>query len=232
MVCLLMRKKRKVVFLPDCKQLLREPVDYFRSALLLTFAAEPAAQAQVAGLCTVDAVIGFCKAHNDLTFIVDQYNALEQDMKKDDADTLQAKSVARRLIDSASYDRALLKAASANNFTARVIHDKQLNMNIVTLFGGLTPVNHATICARHTASGCMLSAYSLADSAVLCGCAVLSGGDSSVVPPFPLPRGCCGSLWCACGILFQCCCNFYIPSDGGRNCFIHRVVAGECSAAV
>jgi hypothetical protein len=148
MVCLLMRKGRKVVFLPDCKALLREPVDYFRSALLLTFAAEPSIQPQVANLCSLEDVIYFCKSHNDLTFIVDQYNALEQDMKKDDADTLQAKSVARRLIDSATYDRALLKAASANNFTARVIHDKQLNMNIVTLFGGMNQVCHAAIFWR------------------------------------------------------------------------------------
>lgn len=141
MVCLLMRKGRKVVFLPDCKALLRDPVDYFRSALLLTFAAEPSVQKQVTSLCTVEAVIGFCKARNDLTFIVDQFNALEQDMKKDDTETLKRKAVAQRLIDRSTSDRALLKAASANNLTARVIHDKQLNMNIVTLFGGMTQVS-------------------------------------------------------------------------------------------
>jgi hypothetical protein len=136
-----MRKGRKVVFLPDCKALLRDPVDYFRSALLLTFAAEPSVQKQVTSLCTVEAVIGFCKARNDLTFIVDQFNALEQDMKKDDTETLKRKAVAQRLIDRSTSDRALLKAASANNLTARVIHDKQLNMNIVTLFGGMTQVS-------------------------------------------------------------------------------------------
>jgi hypothetical protein len=154
MVCLLMRKGRKVVFLPDCKALLRDPVDYFRSALLLTFASEPSIQARVARLCSVEAVISFCKTHtfNDLTFIVDQFNALEQDMKKDDADTLQAKSVARRLVDHASSNRALLKAASANNLTARVIHDKQLNMNIVTLFGGMTQVSRFGVDERQQVS--------------------------------------------------------------------------------
>jgi len=139
MVCLLMRKGRKVVFLPDCKALLREPVDYFRSALLLTCAAEPAVQAQVATLCSVEAVVRFCKARNDLTFIVDQFNALEIDKDKDDGEIQKKKAAARQLIDSASYDRALLKAASANNVTAReIVHGKQLNMNIVTLFGGMT----------------------------------------------------------------------------------------------
>jgi hypothetical protein len=142
MVCLLMRKGRKVVFLPDCKALLRDHVDYFRSALLLTFAAEPSIQAQVACLCSVEAIVGFCKAHNDLTFIVDQFNALEIDKDKDDAELQKKKAAVRQLIDSAAYDRALLKAASANNFTAReVVHGKQLNMNIVTLFGGMTQVS-------------------------------------------------------------------------------------------
>jgi hypothetical protein len=143
MVCLLMRKGRKVVFLPDCKALLRDPVDYFRSALLLTFAAEPYIQAQVARLCSVETVISFCKTHtfNHLTFIVDQFNALEIDKDKDDAKLQDKKAAARHLIDRSTYDRALLTAASANNLTARVIHDKQLNMNIVTLFGGMAQVS-------------------------------------------------------------------------------------------
>jgi len=151
MACLLLRKGRKIVFLPDCKMMLHDPVDYFRSALLLTYAAEPAVQAQVACLGTVEGVISFCKRHHDLTYIIDQFNALEQDMKKDDAETLEKKAIARRLIDHATFDRALVKAASANNFTARVIHDKQLNMNIQTLFGGMTQVQkHDTPAQQHS----------------------------------------------------------------------------------
>lgn len=143
MACLLMRKGRKIVFLPDCKALVREPVDYFRAALLLTFATQPAVQTQVARLSTVDEVIRFCKSQVDLTYIIDQFNAVEQDMKKDDSDTLQAKSLAHRLIDRATFDRATLKAASANNVTARVVHDKQLNINLQTLFGGMTKVRRS-----------------------------------------------------------------------------------------
>ena len=161
MVCLLMRKGRKVVFLPDCKALLLEPVDYFRSALLLTFAAEPAAQAQVVGLCTVDAVVAFCKSRNDLTFIVDQFNALEIDKDRDDGELQKKKADARQLIDSAACDRALLKAASANNVTAReIVHGKQLNMNIVTLFGGMTQVSvrqlrcHGSSVGGHLSFAC------------------------------------------------------------------------------
>ena len=141
MTCLLIRKGRKVVYLPDCKMMLHDPVDYVRSALLLTYAKQPVVQAEVSRLTTVEEVISFCKERRDLTYIIDQFNALEQDMKKDDAETLQKKSTARRLIDRATFDRALVKAASANNFTARVIHDKQLNMNIQTLFGGMTQVS-------------------------------------------------------------------------------------------
>lgn len=142
MVCLLVRKGRKVVFLPDCNALLRDPVVYFRSALLLTFAAAPSIQAQVATLGSVEAIVHFCQTHEDLTFIVDQFDALEIDKNKDRAELQKKKAAVRQMIDSASFDCALLKAASANNLTAReVVHGDQLNMNIVTLFGGMTQVS-------------------------------------------------------------------------------------------
>lgn len=141
MVCLLMRKGRKVVYLPDCKAMLRDPVDYFRSALLLTYAAQPTVQAQVVELLTIEDVIFFCKRHTDLTYIIDQYNALEQDTQKDDKEMLEKKKAsARGMIERATCDRAVVLAASANNLTARIIHDKQLHMNIQTLFGGMDEV--------------------------------------------------------------------------------------------
>lgn len=135
-----MRKGRKVVYLPDCKVLVRDPVGYIRSALLLTYAAEPMLQQNVLRLTSIEEIISFCKNHPDLTYIIDQYNALEQDIMKDDPVTLAAKSLSRRMIDQATFDCATLQAASANNLTSRIIHDKQLNFNIVTLFGGMTQV--------------------------------------------------------------------------------------------
>ena len=146
MVCLLMRKGRKVVYLPDCKAMLRDPVNYFRSALLLTYASQPTVQAEVVGLLSIQDVILFCKRHADLTYIIDQYNSLEQDMQKDDTETLEKKKAAHVMIDRATFDRAVVLAASANNLTARVIHDKQLNMNIQTLFGGMDQVCSTSMC--------------------------------------------------------------------------------------
>ena len=140
MVCLLMRKGRKVVYLPDCKEMLHKPVEYFRAALLLTFAAEQSVQSVVARLITVEDVVQFCDSHTDLTYIIDQFNALEQDISKDAPKVLEQKGIAISLIDGATSNRARVKAASANNLTARVIHDKQLHMNIQTLFGGMDQV--------------------------------------------------------------------------------------------
>ncbi|MDO9334039.1 MAG: hypothetical protein Q7T57_05905 [Dehalococcoidales bacterium] len=140
MVCLLMRKGRKVVYLPDCKVMLDDPIKYFRSALLLTFASEPDIQQQAARLDSAEHIIRFCDQFPDLTYVIDQFNALEQDMTKDSTEMLAMKASVHKMINSATFNRALVKAASANNLTARVIHDKQLNMNIQTLFGGMDQV--------------------------------------------------------------------------------------------
>ena len=184
MVCLLMRKGRKVVYLPDCKEMLHKPVEYFRAALLLTFASQPVVQALVARLLTIEDLVLFCDSHTDLTYVIDQFNALEQDMKKDDQETLQKKAYARRMIDGATTSRARVMAASANNLTARVIHDKQLNMNIQTLFGGMDQVCSASnVLGAHLSAILCRCSYDL----IVCAYAVCPGGDCMLVQALQMP---------------------------------------------
>jgi hypothetical protein len=38
LACLLVRQKETVVYLPDCRAMLREPLEYLRNALLFAFA--------------------------------------------------------------------------------------------------------------------------------------------------------------------------------------------------
>ena len=139
MVCLLMRNGRKVVYLPDCRAMLQYPVRYFSSALVLTFASDPIIQQQAAALETDDQIIRFCNQFVDLIFIVDEWNALDPEMKHDSLE----KSNLRSLIYRAACVNDLVMAASANNLTGREIRaGKQLNMNVQTLFGGLDKVSH------------------------------------------------------------------------------------------
>lgn len=187
MVCLLLRKGRKIVYLPDCKVMLSDPVKYVRSALLLTFASEPEIQRQAAELQTAEQIVAFCDRFPHLTYVIDQFNALEQDTTKDSSEMQALKATTHQMINSATFGRAVVKAASANNLTARVVHDKQLNMNIQTLFGGMDEVRPHSCCFLQ---GIRLSDYVLTVCcSLLCVCFDSTGGDAAMVSPLTLLAG-------------------------------------------
>eukprot|EP00736_Rhodelphis_marinus_P007247 Rmarinus@m.1840 len=145
----LLRSKKRVVYLPDCRFMLLDPVTYLRKALFLCFHDDPSAQEDLARCLTSDELVIFCASEKGLFFIVDQFNALE-----DSRDTKQ--SECRRLIIRASDPHVCLLAASANNETAREISQKQTNRKVVKWFGGFSTTEFEAWCSHfHRDLPCM-----------------------------------------------------------------------------
>jgi predicted ATPase len=74
LVCFMVRRGKRVVYLPNCQQMLEHPVEYIKSALMFTFARDEAIQKQVSELKTADDLTDFfCIRHPRPTtvFVVD-----------------------------------------------------------------------------------------------------------------------------------------------------------------
>jgi hypothetical protein len=146
LVCFLLRQGKRVVFLPDCKAMLEDPVEYLQAALLLAMHGDAEAQHRVTCARSADELTQFCKSHGeDLLFIVDQFNAFDAD-QLDSATATLKKSVAQDLVIKSSIRSVILKTASANNATSREDHTKQTHNKKLKWFGGLSPVAVAFCC--------------------------------------------------------------------------------------
>jgi hypothetical protein len=140
LVCLLLRKGKRVVFLPDCKAMLSDPVEYVKLALLLALHGDDTAQSDVANLRSSEDLQQFCKSRGtEMLFIVDQFNAFDSDSNDSD-DAAQKKATAKAIILKASTQTVILKTASANNATAREAQSKQMHHVKLKWFGGFSEV--------------------------------------------------------------------------------------------
>ncbi|CAG8656336.1 3263_t:CDS:2, partial [Acaulospora colombiana] len=70
--------ERRVVYLPDCRELAVNPVNYIKSALFLTYVEDDAKISEINACENFDQIIKFCRSLDEgLYFIVDQMNALD-----------------------------------------------------------------------------------------------------------------------------------------------------------
>jgi energy-coupling factor transporter ATP-binding protein EcfA2 len=137
LVCLLIKQGRLVLYLPDCKVMLQDRVDYLRAALRLTFHGDEGVQRE---LLEADekGLLDRCKWTKDLVFVVDQLNAL--DISPGGDDLQDKKSDCCDLINSASFGHLIIQAASANNQTSQKVGDQQVRQIVLKWFGGFPKV--------------------------------------------------------------------------------------------
>ncbi|KAN0070279.1 hypothetical protein V8E54_011860, partial [Elaphomyces granulatus] len=77
MVCYLVTKGQKVVYIPDCESCRKDPVEYIRAAMLFAWVEEDNEIYEILKLDTLEEMDVFFQASRDLVFVYDQLNALE-----------------------------------------------------------------------------------------------------------------------------------------------------------
>ncbi|RGB23542.1 hypothetical protein C1646_748171 [Rhizophagus diaphanus] len=128
---------RRVVFLPDCRQLAVNPVDYTKSALFLAYHDDDAKINEINSCENFENIVDFCKKlqfKEKLYFIVDQMNALDELDKT--GVSLEIKQQIRRDIDKMSNYHYYIMSFSANNKTMLYLMQKQTGELKIKLYGG------------------------------------------------------------------------------------------------
>jgi hypothetical protein len=145
LTCLLYRQGKRVVFIPDCRAMLANPLIYIKCALLCTFA-NPSLKEErqrirdCTSLCELDA-FSHSLDGTTLYFIVDQVNALEISPSNTDTIPDDMKGAGRNLINGLGTGNFLITSASANYQTARYMARKQTGEKKMSLVGGMSDVS-------------------------------------------------------------------------------------------
>jgi hypothetical protein len=144
LACPLVRKKERVVYLPDCRAMFQEPLEYLRNALLFAFADSSSSDycERIYECEDVEALANFCKNHKrgGLYFIVNQLNALDPEPKGEDDVSDDTKFSLSNLLRRISAGHISITSASANHKSAKHMATKDTGDQKIPLLGGMTKV--------------------------------------------------------------------------------------------
>jgi len=147
LTCLLFRLGRRPVYIPDCRQLCRDPLPYIQSALLCAFA-DPSSALQrneIRSLQSMESAKNFCRnraGSKSLYFIVDQINALEHEPPNADDHPNARKEELALFLKGISTGHFYIYSASANYRTARWMAQKQTGEDKMSIMGGMSEVRN------------------------------------------------------------------------------------------
>jgi hypothetical protein len=144
LACALNKAGRHVVYLPDCRGLLKSPFGYLRSALQLTFADVKECRQYLDNSETLSDLTSFCQSAAPafrLFFIMDQANALDhlESERKEKIDSKKKREV-RNLLDNISSRHLKLASSSANYQGGLGDQDRQTQERWMTMYEGLSEV--------------------------------------------------------------------------------------------
>ena len=141
LVCYLTVNGTRIVYIPDCRECCKDPLNYFLAAMLFTWADNIKAQEAIMKLKSMDDIWDFFQNKRNILFIVDQTNALDVEEKSGDTVCNDRKKDVRKWIDWFTSQHKVIYSASAN-YQARVrTVQKQTNDKKLYVYGGFSAVS-------------------------------------------------------------------------------------------
>ena len=148
LVCYLAAQDEQVVYIPDCRACLMDPVEYIRPAMLFAWADDIATQREVMALKTEKEIEDFIKSQKKVIFVIDQMNALKD---KQRLEATERPTLSDWLMRFTSTSKAVF--SSSANYTEYLEHSiKQSSDSVLHANGGLTRVSHLKIYVTMRAS--------------------------------------------------------------------------------
>jgi hypothetical protein len=132
--------KARVVYIPDCRECLKEPIPYIQVAMLFAWSDDENLQREIVGLNTYEEINHFFKRGKNVIFIIDQVNGLAQS-EKDDNNTAMEKGALRRWLTKFRTGHKAILSTSANYRAYLQQSIKQTTEDTMHVYGGLTPVS-------------------------------------------------------------------------------------------
>ncbi|KIW99752.1 uncharacterized protein Z518_11165 [Rhinocladiella mackenziei CBS 650.93] len=134
LVCYFAAQDERVVYLPDCRGLLDDPVSYVKKAMLFAWADDFTTQKKIMALRTQDQIEKFFEYQENVIFVVDQMNAFKSDGF---GDREVARQLRRWVIRFTSSHKTIL--SSSANSTDDLEEFKHQTYNwVVRVYGGFT----------------------------------------------------------------------------------------------
>ncbi|KIX05608.1 uncharacterized protein Z518_03580 [Rhinocladiella mackenziei CBS 650.93] len=134
LVCYFAAQDERVVYLPDCRCLLDDPVSYVKSAMLFAWADDFTTQKKIMALRTQDQIEKFFKYQENVIFVVDQMDALISDGIPN---RKMALTLYNWMIRFAFFHKAIL-SFSANCTTNFEVFGYQTPCHVVRVYGGFS----------------------------------------------------------------------------------------------
>lgn len=142
LACLLIRTGHRIVYLPDCRAMLGEPLSYVQRALRLALwkPEDTNALKKVLECKSFEELITICEPIENLCFMIDQENALDSEPSTADNVSNEDKAELQKCLRRICFMKISITSASANHKSARYMRQKQTDDVKIALLGGLSNV--------------------------------------------------------------------------------------------
>jgi len=138
LVCYLSARGECVIYIPNCGDGLRNPVAYFKAAMLFAFT-DKAAQDRILTMETMEEIKYFLDRYAPVYFVIDQMNALDTEVGDQEHRRL-AKARLSRWISLLTSSRKAVLSSSANLQCHLRLRSKEHYNHTMRVYGGLTEV--------------------------------------------------------------------------------------------
>jgi len=125
LVCYLAAKEKRVVYIPDCRNFIENPIDDMISAMLFAWADDESKQQRIMELNTQDDIYQFFRFQKNVIFVADQTNAFE-DEEGDDGWTKMEKAEVCRWLQRCTARHKSILSSSTNNHTILTRHSNEI----------------------------------------------------------------------------------------------------------
>lgn len=137
LVCYLVAQKERVVYIPDCWECIKDPVEYVQVAMLFAWADDPTIQDEIITLNTWEMIYRFFHRHRKIIFVIDQMNVFEESDNSQDKDSGLKKETCRWLtLCRAEYPAILSTSPNYRSYLRQRIDDS--NEDTMHVYGGFT----------------------------------------------------------------------------------------------
>jgi Bacterial dnaA protein len=143
LVCYLAAQDERVVYIPNCREWLRDPVGYLKDAMLFAWADDITTQEEIETLKTEKEIEDFFRDQDNVLVVGDQLNALTESNSPIEEMKDRAK-LYRWLMRFTSEHKAVFgSSATYSEFLER--SKKRTSNWVVCAYGGLERVSHRKI---------------------------------------------------------------------------------------
>ena len=137
LVCHLIKKGERVVYIPNCGELLGTVarLGNLRKALRFSFYDDADSLGEIMSANSIEDLLQFWEYQEDIFLVVDQLNALDKEDK--------ACHDVKDLLCTMKSQHRYIFSASANEASNQLVHLKNSQIRVILFYGGMTEVSHS-----------------------------------------------------------------------------------------